>query len=165
MMRQYLSVPLLCDALDGLGYRHQSPRLADPPDDRTWRLLIGRAKTTLWADMAHADPEPYRLELQAVDGCQRDDVLIGSAAGSMRSGIWGELLTTAAMNRGCVGAIIDGAIRDIEKIGSMGFPVFARGANPYDSRDRQRVIDIDVQVEFDGVIICPGALVAADRDG
>ena len=71
------------------------------------QLLVGRCKTTLWADMAHPDPKPYELELAAVDACKPDDVLIAVAGGSTRSGIWGELLTTAAHNQGCVGAIID----------------------------------------------------------
>ncbi len=38
----------------------------------------------------------------------------------------------------------------------MGFPVYARSRNIYDSKDRQRVIDIDVPVEIDGVAFRPG---------
>jgi regulator of RNase E activity RraA len=47
----------------------------------------------------------------------------------------------------------------------MGFPVFARGTSPYDSKDRQRVIDLDVPVEIDSVRFSPGDLVVADEDG
>jgi 4-hydroxy-4-methyl-2-oxoglutarate aldolase len=128
-------------------------------------LLIGRAKTTLWADMAHEDPKPYALELAAIDSCDADDVIVCAASGSIRSGIWGELLSTAARNRGCAGVIVDGAVRDVEKMRAMGFTVFARGTNPYDSRNRQRVIDYDVTIEIDGVRIAPGDIIAADRDG
>jgi len=165
MMREVLSVPLLCDSLDAAGYRHQSPRLPIVPITIPHVTLIGRCKTTLWADMAHVDPVPYELELKAVDSCRPDDVLICAAAGSNRSGIWGELLTTASRNTGCIGVIVDGAVRDIAKMRTMNFPVFARGANPYDSRDRQRVIDVDVPVELDGVVFRPGDLVTADEDG
>ena len=83
----------------------------------------------------------------------------------MRSAIWGELLTTAAMNRGCVGAIIDGAVRDIHQISKMNFPVYAQGSSPYDSQNRQRVIAIDTQVEIGGVPIRSGDLIFADQDG
>ena len=127
--------------------------------------LVGRCKTTLWADTAYEDPRPYDLELAAVDGCQVDDVLIGAAGGSMRSGIWGELLSTAARNSGCVGAIIDGAVRDVAKMTEMGFACFARGTCVYDSCNRQRAIDVDVPVEIDGVRFAPGNLVIADDDG
>ncbi len=165
MMREVLSVPLLCDALDAFGYNRQSPRLPIVSVTMPGCTLIGRAKTTLWADMAHPDPEPYKLELAAVDSCRPDDVLVCAASGSNRSGIWGELLTTASRNTGCVGVIVDGAVRDVSKMTAMNFPVFARGMNPYDSRDRQRAIDMDITIELDGIRICPGDLIAADRDG
>ena len=115
--------------------------------------------------MFHEDPAPYDLELQAVDSCVLGDVMIAAAGGSMRSGIWGELLTTAVLNGGCAGAIVDGAIRDVEKIAAMNFPVVARGTCLYDSKNRQRVIDRDVPVEIDGVVFAPGDLVMADADG
>ena len=44
-------------------------------------------------------------------------------------------------------------------------PRVARGTSPLDSKDRQRVIDIDVPVEIDGVTFTPGDLVVADEDG
>jgi regulator of RNase E activity RraA len=164
MMRQSLSSAVVCDAHDGVGLRHQSPRA--PLRSLTGStVLIGRCKTTLWAEMAHVDPEPYALELRAVDSCRPDDVFIAAAGGSMRSGIWGELLSTAARRGGCVGAIVDGAARDIARMTRMEFPVWARGACAYDSKDRGRVVDVDVPVEIDGVRFCPGDLVVADLDG
>src|SRR5438067_2204633 len=121
MMRECFTAAVVCDALDAEGYPHQSPRVPLRPLTGE-NVLIGRCKTTLWADMAHVDPRPYELELRAVDECQPDDVLIAAAAGSMRSGIWGELLSTAARNSGCVGAIVDGAVRDVAAMRRMGFP-------------------------------------------
>lgn len=164
MMRQSLYSAVVCDSLDAMGLRNQSPRVSLRPMTIACTLM-GRCKTTLWADMFHEDAKPYELELLAVDSCQADDVIIAAAGGSTHSGVWGELLSTAARNRGCVGAIIDGAARDIAVTRRMAFPVFARGVCVYDSRDRQRVIDLDVPVEIDGVRFCPGDLVIADEDG
>ncbi|MFL5342931.1 MAG: RraA family protein [Gemmataceae bacterium] len=162
------------------GSRCTAPRCATPwtrwafainRHDSSWKpltaagVLIGRCKTTLWANLFHADPDPYLLELRAVDSCKPDDVFIAAAGGSTRSGVWGELLSTAAHNRGCVGAVIDGMARDVAVTRRMGFPVFAFGACSYDSRDRQRVVDMDVPVELDGVRFHPGDLVIADEDG
>lgn len=164
MIREFLYSAVVCDALDGLGYAAQSPRVPLRPLT-VETLLVGRAKTTLWADMFHRDPNPYELELRAVDSCEPDDILIAAAGGSTRSGVWGELLSTAARNRGCVGAIVDGAARDVAKMRQMQFPCFARGTCLYDSQNRQRVIDLDVPVEIDGVRLAPGDLVLADVDG
>jgi 4-hydroxy-4-methyl-2-oxoglutarate aldolase len=163
-MRKYFSAAVVCDALDAEGFTRQSPRIRLTPMTVN-QVLIGRCKTTLWADMAHVDPRPYELELQAVDSCKPDEVLIAAAGGSMRSGIWGELLSTAAKNAGCTGVIVDGAVRDVGRMRQMGFPVFARDVCIYDSKDRQRVIDVDVPVEIDGVVFSPGDLVVADEDG
>jgi regulator of RNase E activity RraA len=164
MMRQSLYTAVVSDALDGLGLRNQSPRV-------NWGavtiqgLLVGRCRTTLWADMYHDDPRPYALELTAVDGCRADDVMICAAAGSVRSALWGELLSTAAASGGAVGAIVDGLIRDVVKMRDMRFPVYARGTSPYDSLHRQRVVDLDVSVEIGGTRFQPGDLVLADSDG
>ena len=164
MMRQAFTSAVVSDALDAEGYPRQSPRVPLGPLTGD-AVLVGRCKTTLWAEMAHPDPKPYELELIAVDGCKPDDVLIAAASGSLRSGIWGELLSTAARNAGCVGVIVDGAVRDTRQMRQMGFPCFARAAIVYDSKDRQRVIDLDVPVEIDGVSFAPGDLVIADADG
>ena len=164
MMRSALYSAVVCDALDSLGLRNQSPRvqLAAYSGES---LLVGRSMTTLWTDMDHEVANPYELELQAVDSCQADDVMICAANGSMNSALWGELLSTASRNTGCVGAIIDGAVRDVAKIREMAFPVFARGTSPYDSQNRQRVVDFGIPVEIAGVRFCPGDLVFADLDG
>ena len=164
MMRGRFYSAVVCDALDSVGLARQSPRVPLLPLTGS-SVLIGRCKTSLWADMAHADPAPYQLELTAVDTAKPDDVFIAAAAGSMRSGIWGELLSTAARRSGCVGAIIDGAVRDITRMTAMRFPIWARGTCVYDSKDRSRVIDADVPVEIDGVLFSPGDLVLADADG
>ena len=163
-IREKLYSAVISDALDSLGYRHQSPAIPFQGYSGIQKI-VGRCKTTLWAEMYHDDPNPYVLELSAVDSCQPGDLLVAAAGGSCRSGIWGELLSTAARNRGCVGALVHGCIRDISKIQEMHFPVFATGRSVYDSLHRQRVIDVDVAVEIGGVTFPPGALVFCDEDG
>ena len=164
-IRQSLYTAVVCDALDELGYRNQAPNLQLLCFTGVQELLVGRSKTTQWEDMDYEVPNPYELELKAVDECQEDHVFVASTGNSIRSAIWGELLTTAAINRGCVGAIIDGAVRDIHKISKMNFPVYAQGSSPYDSQNRQHVIAIDTQVEIGGVPIQSGDLIFADQDG
>src|SRR5690606_540540 len=133
MIREHLYVAVIADVLDSLGHRHQA--CAGGIRAQTVEgILAGRCKTTLWVDMYHVDEKPYDLELRAIDELEADQVLIAAAGGSMRSGIWGELLSTAARNRGCVGAIVDGAVRDVTAMKRMGFPVYERGRGPHDGR-------------------------------
>lgn len=163
-LREKLYSAVISDALDAAGFRQQC--LAVPLSPMTGvPKLMGRCRTTLWEDIDFEDPEPYKIELEAVDALGEDEVLIAAAGGSMRSGIWGELLSTAARNRGCAGAIVHGAVRDVAPMRGMGFPVFASGVCPYDSLHRQRVIAHDQPVEVGGVSIRSGDVIFADEDG
>lgn len=162
--KNILYTAVISDALDALGFRNQAITTQFTAYTGI-NKLVGRAKTTLWADVYSEDERPYELELQAVDSCKPGDIIVCAASGSVRSGIWGELLSTAAMNSGCAGALVHGAIRDISKMSDISFPVFATSQCPYDSLHRQKVIDLDVTVEIAGVKIKPDEIIFADEDG
>jgi regulator of RNase E activity RraA len=68
--------------------------------------------------------DTYALELAAVDSVKPGEVVVCATGNSQRSGIWGELLMTAALQRGAVGLVTDGAVRDLAQIRSLGFPGF-----------------------------------------
>ena len=158
-----LSSAVVLDALDAIGLRRQAI-LNMPPRTRA-ATVVGRAKTLLWVDFAYDDPDTYALELAAVDSIQRHDLVLCATASSARSGIWGELLTTAAISHGAAAIVTDGAVRDLARMDAMGFPVFARHLCPYDSMNRQKVVAFDIGIEIDGVAVAPGDVVVADRDG
>ena len=159
-----LGTALILDILDGKGLRHQALKPGVIP--RTvQKVVIGAAKTLLWMDFAHDDPATYELELKAVDSLQPDEIVVCATGNSERSGIWGELLTTAALRRGAAGIVTDGGVRDLAQVEAMGFPVYSRFISPYDSFNRQKVVAFDVRVEVDGVSIEPGDVIVADRDG
>lgn len=164
MMRESLYSAAVADAIDQIGLRQQSPRVPLQPITGIHKL-VGRCKTTLWIDFDYEDHNSYELELETVDSCLPDDIVICAGQGSMRSAIWGELLALAAKNAGCVGAIVDGAVRDITQMESIGFPVFARGGSVYDAMHRQKVVEYDIPVDIGGVRFNPRDLVIADRDG
>jgi 4-hydroxy-4-methyl-2-oxoglutarate aldolase len=159
-----LGSALVLDILDGMGRRHQALKAGIEP--RTIkRVTVGAAKTLLWMDFAHDDPSTYELELKAVDSVLPNEVVVCATGNSSRSGIWGELLTTAAKQRGAVGVMTDGAVRDVAQVEELNFPIFSRFLSPYDSFNRQKVVAFDVVVEIDGVTINPGDIMVADRDG
>ena len=95
--------------------------------------VVGRAHTLLTVDIFEVRPDPYRMEIEAVDTLKPGDVLIGATGPSTRTCLWGELLSTAARGRGATGAVIDGYVRDVRQIRAMAFPVFATGMKPVDS--------------------------------
>ena len=83
---------------------------------------------------------------------------------------FGELIATGMKERGCVGALVDGGIRDVRWIGELGFPVYARYRTPVQSIGRWRVTGWGDPVPMPGattaeVTVAPGDLVLADDDG
>jgi regulator of RNase E activity RraA len=159
-----VSVALALDILDTKGLRRQALRPGIQART-THKPLVGFAKTMLWVEFAHDDPATYDLELKAVDSLRPGECVVCATGNSSRAGIWGELLTTAAMRRGAAGIVTDGAVRDIAQMEAMGFSVFSRSVSPYDSFNRQKVVAFDVRVEIDDVTIEPGDVIVADKDG
>src|ERR1700760_2532202 len=68
-------------------------------------------------------------------------------------GVWGEVLTVAAMARGIAGLVLEGSVRDLGAIRRLGFPVFARGT-------ALRGTNKSARGTVGAVITCGGALVS-----
>lgn len=166
IIREKLFCALLSDVLDALGVWNQAlpPRIR-PLDDTL--VMVGRARTALFADQYHvAEGEnPYELEIRLIDSLQPAEIPVFSCGATGRIAPWGELLSTASKARGAAGALMDGLTRDIRAIRAMGFPVFAGGIGPLDSKGRGKIIALDVPVEVAGVKVSPGDLVFGDADG
>ena len=159
-----LYTAVIADSLDEIGHRNQAMRERLRPLFPE-ACLAGWARTMACMDVYHIPEEPYAMEIEAVDSFLPGEVAVVSTAESIRSGPWGELLSTAARARGARGAVVDGLVRDVRKIEKLGFPVFAVGIKPVDSRGRGGVLDYNVPVECGGVLVNPGDLVVADYDG
>jgi regulator of RNase E activity RraA len=159
-----LYTAVVADSLDELGYRDQAMREYLRPLFPTCRFA-GWARTIACVDLYYLPPDPYATEIEAVDSILPGEVVVVATGPSIRNAPWGELLSTAARARGARGAVIDGLVRDVNKIEKLGFPVFASGIKPVDSKGRGLVTDYNVPVQCGGVVVRPGDLVFADYDG
>jgi 4-hydroxy-4-methyl-2-oxoglutarate aldolase len=163
-IEEHLYTAVVSDSLDELGYRNQALREFIRPLSPDHRF-VGWARTFAYADVYHVPADPYAMEIDALDSILTGEVVVVSTAGSIQNAPWGELLSTAARARGARGAVIDGLVRDVRKIQKLGFPVFARGIKPVDSKGRGSIIDYNVPIECAGARVSPGDLVFADYDG
>lgn len=161
-----LYAAVLSDALDAVGVTSQAMPAAIRPLDDTL-VLCGRARTGIYMETAHVDPDvnPYELEIKLIDDLKPDEVAILACGGSGRIAPWGSLLSTAAVGRKAAGCITDGFVRDIKTIRELKLPVFHAGIAPLDSKGRGQIAAIDVPVICAGVRVCTGDLVFGDADG
>ena len=164
-IQKELNTAVLCDMLDDLGYRNQAMDGSLYPLEEGYKLA-GVARTILAYDVFEQPTEAYATEIEAVDALKEGDVAV-FVNPSCSNGVWGELMTNAAIARGARGAIIDGAVRDITQIKELSgqFKLFTKGRNPLDSKGRCLVAAYDCPVTCAGVMVKPGDLIFGDIDG
>lgn len=162
-IQQELYTAVLSDVLDARGLRHQTLSSGFGPITSA-RRLTGRAFPVRVTESYELPKRPYERLIEALDAISEHEVFVTNAL-SDRAAFWGELLSNACQARGGAGAVIDGLVRDVERIEPLGFPVFARGCRPVDSLGRSEVLEYRVSVLCGGVTVNPGDLIVADRDG
>jgi len=168
--RRYLAVDTsnVADVLDTLGLPDQGLAPQFAPYPATTGRLAGFAYTIrgqMTPFPLGGDPE----KMKACQGVSSGEVTVWSGDGE---GIcyFGELIAIGMKEKGCVGALVDGGIRDIRWIGEQAFPVYARYRTPVQSIGRWKVNASQVTVLMRGatsryVEIKPGDFILADEDG
>lgn len=164
VLEDKLYTAVVSDVLDSMGYRDQVMR-ADLNPVLPGSVIAGRARTILAVDYYEPLAEPYGKEIELVDSLLPGDVVVGGTNESIRNGLWGELMSTAAKYRGARGAVIDGFVRDLRKIRALDFPIWCTGTKPVDSAGRGYSVARDCTVRCGGVLVHAGDTVFADEDG
>ena len=172
LIRRELFTAVVGDVMDKIGLRRQflPPQLRPLRDDM---VVIGRAMPVLTADVfgenesGTANPlmaKSFGLMLEALDDLKPNEVYV-CAGGSPRYALWGELMSTRAMQLGAAGAVLNDYSRDSDGIMQLGFPTFSWGPYAQDQGPRGKVIDFRLAVEIDGVRINPGDFIFGDSEG
>ena len=159
-----LSVAVVADVLDRLGFRSQvlNHRIR-PLTER--HAFAGRAYPIQAAPTSVIPDNPYEHEIAAIDAVPSGAVVVIATEGCDDAAIWGELLCTRAVARGAVGAVIDGAVRDLAGLNELNFPTFAAAVNPSDARGRLAVVSYGSPIACAGVGVSSSDLVLGDLDG
>ena len=79
--------------------------------------------------------------------------------------LWGELMSTRAIQCGATGAVLNGYSRDTLGILELNFPTFSYGTYAQDQAPRGKVIDYRIPIKIGNVAITPGDIVFGDIDG
>ncbi len=119
--------------------------------------MAGKALTvkTMNGDWAKA--------VEAIDLADKGDILvIDTNCGNIA--IWGELATWSAVTRKLGGVVIDGAVRDVDDLKEIRFPVFARYEVP-DAGDPKGFGEIGCEVVCGGLKVNKGDYIIGDDSG
>lgn len=170
LRQRYLAVDTsnVADVLDTLGLPDQG--LA--PQFQPYPAEAGRMAGFAYTIRGQMTPFPLGGDADKMKACQGvspGEITVWSGDGE---GIcyFGELIAIGMKEKGCVGALVDGGIRDIRWIAEQNFPVFARYRTPVQSIGRWKVNASQVPVLLRGatgryVEIKPGDFILGDEDG
>lgn len=143
----------LGDGGDRLGLVHSSIK-------QTWKsqAIAGKAFTVYTRE---GDNQAiHRALKEAAPG----DILVISGGGFTERALMGELIAQRAQNAGISGMVIDGAVRDVDELQKLDFPVWAAGvspAGPYKHGPGR----LGVPVSIGGVVCQHRDFIVADADG
>jgi 4-hydroxy-4-methyl-2-oxoglutarate aldolase len=162
-----LYMPAVCDALFHLHLEEKVlPSWLRPlfPEQR----IVGEAFTVEGHDIPDVGWDEgivrMRSYLDMFEQLTPDSLLVSTTPGG-RVGHFGELTANAARAHGCVGAILDGNLRDIEGLREIGFQVFYRDLSPLNGIGRWEMIASQQPVAIGSVVVEPGDIVFGEFDG
>jgi 4-hydroxy-4-methyl-2-oxoglutarate aldolase len=95
---------------------------------------------------------------------QPGDVLVAATGGFVHAAVTGDLLLGVARNRGVVGFVTDGVVRDLADLEALDLPVYAMGVTP-NSPGRRGPGTVGLPIVCGGSAVAAGDVVVGDRDG
>lgn len=101
---------------------------------------------------------------RALDEARPGDVLVVNGRADINRALVGDLIGEIMASTGMTGAVIDGAVRDVDALSQQGLTIYARAvtaAGPF--KNGPGVVGAAVAVG--GVVVSPGDLLVGDRDG
>jgi regulator of RNase E activity RraA len=168
---QAIGAATVCATLHELGIRDaflQGPvafspgkRLAGP----ALTLQFMPKREDLYGEGEYADVEK-QLHRHALYHARAGDFVVVDARADMRSGVFGEMMLTYFAGRGGIGVVVDGCLRDLSQVKTLGLGLWLRGATPnFHTQTGLMPFAVNVAVACGGVTVLPGDVIVADDDG
>jgi len=156
------------DILDSLGegFRNQTlPNNLRPLESKM--KVAGPVYTVRGAKRFFDDGvDPRYKQMDMLDGVFPNCVIVMDSGDEKNAAHWGELMSKTSLEKGAVGAVINGGIRDTHQIiDEHKFPVFACYHSPLTAVFRYNIVDYNKPIVIGSVNINPGDYILGDIDG
>jgi regulator of RNase E activity RraA len=101
---------------------------------------------------------------RALDEARAGDVLVVNGRRDTSRALVGDLIGEIMATRGMAGAVVDGAVRDVDALSQQGMTVYARAVTPA-GPFKNGPGTVGAPVAVGGIVIAAGDLIVGDRDG
>jgi regulator of RNase E activity RraA len=101
---------------------------------------------------------------KAMEIAQPGDVVVVSTNGNTTNAVFGELMGHSAVASKLGGLVVDGAVRDVEELIALRFPVFSRSVSA-GGCDKDGPGEINVPIACGNTVVTPGDIVVGDSQG
>ncbi|MCE8424994.1 MAG: bifunctional hexulose-6-phosphate synthase/ribonuclease regulator [Candidatus Methanoperedens sp.] len=101
--------------------------------------------------------------VEAIDIAKKGDIIV-IYNGSPHIAPWGELATLSCINKGISGVVIDGAVRDVDDIRKLNFPVFATSIVP-NAGEPKGFGEINAEIQCGGQTVKSEDFIVGDDNG
>lgn len=146
-----VSTPNISDAM------HRAKAMNDIYPIVRGKKVVGKAVTVSTMD------GDWAKTVEAIDVAEKGNVIVIKCSGDTTA-VWGELATRSCINKGIEGVIIDGAVRDVDDIRELGYPIFAKKEVP-NAGEPKGFGEINVKIYCGGIEVNPGDWIVADDNG
>jgi 4-hydroxy-4-methyl-2-oxoglutarate aldolase len=102
-------------------------------------------------------------EIEAHNLTEPGDVLVLKGVDQISN--MGGMSATIGHRQGQLGAIVDGAVRDVDHSRDIGYAIWSRSVSPITGKWRVKTIAVNKPVTICGIAVNPGDLVLADETG
>jgi regulator of RNase E activity RraA len=124
---------------------------------------VAQAITVLNQKCAQRRKTSGLAEIEAHNLAEPGDILVIQGVAGISS--MGGVSASVGRRQGEAGAIVDGAVRDIDHSRSIGYPVWSSGVSPITGKWRIETLAVNKPVRIAAVEVKPGDLVIADECG
>lgn len=160
---RFVSVPNISDAMDKLGISGHPMGVY-----RMWDAcpkIVGTACTMKLVPIAESKISPVIGTLEAIVAGHVGDVLVIDGGNNPVFNTMGGVAGATSVQRGLVGCVADGLVRDIDEYKMLNFPVFARGPVQTSVRNRCGYAGRGMDVTIGGAKVREGDLIVGDENG
>jgi 4-hydroxy-4-methyl-2-oxoglutarate aldolase len=126
-------------------------------------MLAGLAFTVKGGPDITTDGE-FEMRAQMLEDLHENSIVVWDCSGDKITAQWGEVMTMAAIQAGCCGAIVNG-IRDTRAILRQSFPVFHEYRTSTGMLGRFRMYHYQKPVQMGEITVRPGDWIFGDIDG